>query len=305
MKIIHPDTSGGYFTKVPNDLIENEILTPAQKITWMQIASVCRGYDCDIPGGVKGIAQKLKVPYFTFIKSVKRLQAVGGAIVDRNECHLLIPTERVLLDEEADEPCVAEKVAKEPPRKPSGVSQKESMKQIEEAWNQHKPDSFMLMDSRMHLSAFIAVETQAKRLKVERPDYPEMIERILAACKTNDWYKGKTLKIHNLFGWGTDIEDKKFQNIEKLYKDGKSAVKFSFADDKAVLKWYNEAWPEYSWDKVERLTLPTVDEVYDHDTSTQKGGTVYVYYAEEMYEGKAVFYWTGQMLNRKLRYTPA
>lgn len=294
------------FTQVPNALIKAR-LPAGLKVTWIQIASVAyKTRSGLVDGGLAGVARELGIGSSTFYKSVERLKDRGLLVLDGQQLTLLIPNqspEKKLAPRKEPE-TIAEEIAQEPNRKPSGVTKKESMAAIAEAWNEAKPESYMLMDKRMHPWLFIAIETHAKRLRIQRPDYPEMIRYILAACKEDSFWKDKPFKGNNLFGWGNDIEDKKFTNVEKLYREGKAADRFSFKDHRKVLAWYNEKWPEITWTNVETMSVDEVSDAWQHDTDRDPEGIVILYTLKESDKPGTIYHWTGGIYNRKMRYTP-
>jgi len=311
MQVVPPDLEKG-FTQIPNELIFCS-LSPALKMTWIQIASLCfKSKDRFLPGGVKSIAKELDIPFASFYKSFNRLRQCGGLAYENDTVTLLIPNKYVVATAKvkpADSPkeeteTIAEELSKEAPRRPSGVTQKESMAQIAEAWNEAKPESFMLTEKRMALPLFIAIETHAKRLRIERPDYPDMIRQVLAACKANDWWKDRTIKPSNIFGWGSDIADKKFQSVERLYREGKKANRFDIKDPAQVLRWYNDKWPDISWNKVEMIEVDEYQHAWQHDVEVDPSGTIYLYTAKEDRVPGSICHWTGKNYNRLMRYTP-
>jgi hypothetical protein len=312
MRVKIPKFADG-FTQVPNALIESH-LSAGLKLSWIKIASVAYKAESGlVDGGLSGIAKELNIAPSTFYKSVQRLQEAGVLVMDNQELNLIVPDQP--LNNEKEEPekklalkkepeTIAEEIDQQAKRKPSGVTQKESMAAIAEAWNEAKPEQYMLMDKRMHPSMFIAIETHAKRLKIERPDYPEMIRYILSACKEDSFWKSKSFKGNNLFGWGNDIEDKKFTNVEKLYREGKASDRFSFKDHRKVLAWYNEKWPEITWTEVKTMPVNQVSDAWHHDVNTEPDGTVILYTLEGADKSCETYHWTGKEFNRRMRYTP-
>ena len=169
------------FTIVPNELLRSS-LALADRDTWLILASVARDGSFISDRGMAAIAEAYDIPYNTFISRVKRLKKAGGLIGNQHGCELVIPGATASPVEQEEEATIAEEIEVQAKRKPSGVSQKDSSAQIKEAWNSNKPDSFMLLDGKMHPSLFIAIETQAKRLGIERPAYPEFIAEVLLAA---------------------------------------------------------------------------------------------------------------------------
>ena len=291
------------FTIIPNELLHSS-LSNATRSTWLMIASVARdGYFND-GRGMAYVAELYGIPYTTFISRVQRLKAAGGLVGNQHKCELIIPggnVEPVEEEIEEEEPTIAEEIEVQPKRKPSGVTQKESMAQIKEAWNANKPEAFMLLDGKMHPSLFIAIETQAKRLGIERPDYGEFVGEVLRAAQVDPYLSVADMKPSRLFGWGTDIGDNKFRNVEKLYRSPvKAKVQVDYLDKNFWLSWYDGykdltdvefKYADSYWDALDR-----VDEEVDPNTA-------YVWTKEG---GKTPHHWTGRkdQTTRKFRDLP-
>ena len=312
MRLIPPGLEDG-FSQIPNDLIFCD-LSPALKVAWIQIASLCfKSGEVTLSGGVKDLAEKIGVPSRSFYTSYRRLKECGAIRCEGNTIALLVPGPESADDQpvtvepatEQEPETIAEEIQQQAPRKPSGVSQKESGAQIAEAWNKYKPEAFMQMEKRIAPPLFVSIETHAKRLNIERSDYPEMIRHILTSCKNSDWWKTRNIKPSHIFGWGTDIEDKKFTNVERLYREGKTNQRFSLQDHDQVLSWYNEKWPEVKWQKVEVIEVKEYQDAWHHDADYEPSGTIYLYTATE--EGEkpgSISHWTGRNYQPKMRYTP-
>jgi hypothetical protein len=291
------------FTIIPNELLHSS-LSNATRSTWLMIASVARdGYFND-GRGMAYVAELYGIPYTTFISRVQRLKAAGGLVGNQHKCELIIPggtVEPVEEEVEEEEATIAEEIEVQPKRKPSGVTQKESMAQIKEAWNANKPEAFMLLDGKMHPSLFIAIETQAKRLGIERPDYGEFVGEVLRAAQVDPYWSVADMKPSRLFGWGTDIGDNKFRNVEKLYRSPvKAKVQVDYLDKDFWLSWYDGykdltdvefKYADSYWDALDR-----VDEEVDPNTA-------YVWTKEG---GKTPHHWTGRkdQTTRKFRDLP-
>lgn len=285
------------FTQVPNALLSCS-LSASNKLTWIQIASACRDGKADVAGGMSEIAAAHGIPYSAFIKAVRRLKEAGGLEGDRTACRLVIPSD----DHEPEpESTIIDELEDQPKRKPSGVSQKESMLAIRGAWNKNKPEAWMQMDGRMHPSLFIAIETHAKRLGIERPDYPGFVSAVLQGAAADPWWSAKTMKPSNLFGWGTEIKDCKFQNVEKLYRsNNKAKPRLDLSDDNTWLEWYDG----YKGIKtIIRKTAADYWEALDRVDEETDPTAAYLWFAE----GKSrPHHWTGRndQSTRKFRYLP-
>ena len=287
------------FTIVPNELLHSS-LSNATRATWLMIASVARdGYFND-GRGMAYIAELYGIPYATFNSRVQRLKAAGGLKGNQNKCELVIPGPAIEPVEE-EEPTIAEEIEEQPKRKPSGVTQKESMAQIKEAWNANKPEAFMLLDGKMHPSLFIAIETQAKRLGIERPAYGEFVSEVLRAAKVDPYWSTADMKPSRLFGWGTDIGDNKFRNVEKLYRSPlKARVEVDYLDKTFWLSWY-DGYKELT--DVEFKFADSYWDALDRVEEETDATTAYVWLREG---GKTPHHWTGRndQTTRKFRELP-
>jgi len=232
------------FVRVPIELLEANLPAAAERL-WIRLASLDRGKYSQDFRSYEAVAAAVGATKSTLYANLKILHKAGW--VDRNNSDLIltIPAE-VLLEEredQAENEGFAEQVAAQPKRKPSGITQTNSMKQIADAWNKYKPTNWTTVSPKMNPGTFIAIETQAKKLGVERPDYPDMIKRICLAACLDEWWKERTFKPSNVFGFGADLADKKFENVEKLYKEGASRKAEAVAFDSSpagMLEWYQK-----------------------------------------------------------------
>jgi hypothetical protein len=157
----------------------------------------------------------------------------------------------------------------------------------------------------MNPATWIAVELQAKRLKVKREDYAEFVKSICRGLKADEWWSQKTLKVSNVFGYSANIEDKKFQSVEKLWKAGqtreaKSAAFTGSSTD--FLDWYNSKG--FPVKQILSIEVSDWEEGYAKEQETLEAADVdrsiaRVYYAD----GKPV-YWSGKMNQKALYYLP-
>lgn len=291
------------FTIVPNELLHSS-LSNATRATWLMIASVARdGYFSD-SRGMAYVAELYGIPYSTFISRVQRLKAAGGLTGNQHKCELIIPgaaAESIEEPIEEEEPTIAEEIEVQSKRKPSGVTQKESMAQIKEAWNANKPEAFMLLDGKMHPSLFIAIETQAKRLGIERPGYGEFVSEVLRAAQVDPYWSVADMKPSRLFGWGTDIGDNKFRNVEKLYKSpNKEKLKVDYLSEDFWLKWYD------GYKGLTKVVFKNADSYFDALDRIEEETDNETAYVWVRAGGKHPHHWTGRkdLTTRKFQYLP-
>ena len=299
MRVIAP-VPESKFTCVPNELITCD-LEPAQKIAWIQLASLCRnGKSPDFARKVAGIAKELGISEQALRKMANKLASLGAVEKEDGDLVLIVPTAEDI--EKEEDKSISNEIQEQAKRKPSGVSQNEAWELIKEAWNREKPDPFFRLDGKVNLPAFIAFESQAKRLGIERPDYGKFTAQVLRGASNDDWWSQREMKISGIFGYSAKIQDTKFTNVEKLYKLGGKLpdTKFSLRDDTAVLRWFNEKDPDHGWASVEHIKMEEDDETWAHDKLHSSGTVIYLYHHPET---DRIHYWTGRG-TRKFRYTP-
>jgi hypothetical protein len=118
------------------------------------------------------------------------------------------------------------------------MSQADRWEAIKLAWNTHKPEGYMQLDGRVNLPLLIAIETQTKRLKIDRDDYDTFIGAVLRGAAADDWWSAKSMKASSLFGFSANIPDAKFENVEKLYRSG---LRIEAPKAKPVVCWRDDA----------------------------------------------------------------
>ena len=301
MRVIAP-VPESRFTCVPNELLMCD-LEPAQKLAWIQFASLCRnGKSSDYSRKVAGMAQELGLSEQALRKMANRLADLGAIKKEDGDLILLVPSAEEVQKEE--DKSISNEIQDQAKRKPSGVDQGAAWELIKEAWNREKPDLFFRLDGRVQLPQFIAFESQAKRLGIERPDYGKFVAQVLRGACADEWWSQREMKISGIFGYSAKIPDAKFTNVEKLYKLGGKApdTKFSLRDDVAVLRWFTEKDPTHGWSSVERIKMEYGEEVWQHEKDTIEGSVIYLYHDPE---SDKISHWTGKIQKSSLfRYTP-
>ena len=299
MKIIAP-TPEGNFTLVPNELLFSD-LEPAQKVAWMQLASLTRKGESPVfARKITGVAEELEVCPRALRRMANLLIGLGAAAKEYDDLILTVPTAESIKEQE--DKSVSNEIQEQPKRKPSGVNQNEAWELIKEAWNREKPDPFFRLDGKVQLPQFIAFESQAKRLGIERPGYGKFAAQVLRGASADDWWSKREMKISGIFGYSASIPDNKFTNVEKLYKLGGKTpdTKFSLRDDTAVLRWFNEKDPNHGWTSVEHIKMEEDDETWAHNKLHSSGTVIYLYHHPET---DRIHFWTGRN-TPKFRYTP-
>ena len=299
MRVIAPVPESN-FTLVPNELLTCD-LEPGQKIAWILLASLCRnGKSPDFGRKLAGIARELDISEQALRKMANKLASLGAVKKEDGDLILVVPTAESI--EKQEDKSISNEIQEQAKRKPSGVDQATAWELIKEAWNREKPDIFYRLDGKCKLPEFIAFESQAKRLGIERPDYGKFTAQVLRGASADEWWSLREIKISSIFGYSASIPDSKFTNVEKLYKLGGKApdTKFSLRDDTAVLKWFNEKDPDHGWATVERVKLEEDDETWAHDKDHSGGTVIYLYHDPGT---DRIHYWTGRN-TPKFRYPP-
>ena len=307
MRVLRPDDSSDGFTRVPNALFSLN-LTPAMERAWIRLASLDRGdFSLDYRN-LESIAAAIGYNRSALFRVMKDMREAGLIAKTNDDYHLLIPAnvERKVKPEPVVEEVetIQEELAKEP-RRVNTMSEADAKKIFVETWNEFKPASYMEERKSMNPATWIAVELQAKRLKVKREDYAEFVKSVCRGLKADDWWNQKTFKVSNVFGYSANIEDKKFQSVEKLWKSGqtreaKSAAFTGSSSD--FLDWYNSKG--FPVQQIVPIQVSDWEEGYAKEQETLEAGnvdrsTARVYYAD----GKPV-YWSGKMNQKALYYLP-
>ena len=257
MQVLYDHPEGNY-TQVPNELLECPHLSPKEKLTWILLASVCRNGKSH-EGTIRSltdVAKKIGANPKHFTTDVNRLIRAGGAVKEYGDCKLLIPTEKAA-------PSAIQQEVEEQPRRKHSVSQEEVWPSIKDAWNRFKPESWMRLDGKLHTPLFIALETQAKRLNIERPDYAKFVGQVCRGGTIDPWWSKQAMKATGVFGI-MKVKDTKFENVEKLYKLGaKVEIKADLSRDEDVLAKYAAAGAK-KFIGVKRVQVKDLEEARDH-----------------------------------------
>lgn len=313
MRIIRSDSNAESFTRVPNALFLAS-LTPAMERAWIRLASLDHGDYSRSYRNLESIAEAIGYNRSALFRVMKDLKDAGFLAKNNDDLHLFIPsgpfekkTKKPVQSVELlpeNIPSISEELAAEPKRVNS-MSEKEAKTLFLITWNKFKPESY-LEERSLNPATWIAIELQAKRLKVSREDYEIFVKTICLGLKADEWWASKSFRPSNIFGYSANIEDKKFQSVEKLYKQGqtKEARSAAFSGSKLdFLEWYNskgfpvqtiEAHEVADWNEGQEKEQELLTRSKTVDRSVAR-----VYYAK----GKPVF-WSGKMNQSSLYYLP-
>ena len=198
------------------------------------IASTCwHGESSKLICSWTDVAKENGVQYKKFMDAKKSLHRAGGLITNEDgDWELVIPNQEKL-------PTISDEIEDQPNRKHS-LTQKEAWELIKEGWNKDKPEAWMRLDGSFNLPVYIAFETQAKRLSIEREDYAKFTAQVCRGATADPWWSKQSMKASSVFGF-SKVTDKKFENVEKLYKAGAAVEsKIDYACDADILARYHE-----------------------------------------------------------------
>jgi hypothetical protein len=287
----------GNFTRIPNEVLDDDSLTDSEFRLWCRMLRQIKGKAPVNLGDSKTSNKILGVATSTSRNLRNKLTKKGYLHTDGGLVYVSIPAD----DFVAAEDLLIDEVVEEPNRKPSGVTEKDAMIAISEAWNNNKPESFISCTKRLRPEAFWAIETQAKRLKIERPQYGKFVKQVMKGACQDEWLSKQTWKIHNMFGWFDPkvraIDDKKVVRVEELYKKGQVLPDVFNWTDPEIFAWYAEAVPDREFDRIEWMEAD-LPEASLHNKEHKHGKVIYIY----TYPGEPKR-WT-LFDTRELRYAP-
>ena len=235
MSFLLYDEPDSNFTKVSNDLLWNPNISAAHKITMLQLASLCfDGKSHKTIRSVADIAKVKSVKEGALRTSVNRAVKAGGIVKDMGSLVIQVdgPAEEVIetIQDEIDEA----------PKRKHNMTQKESWELVKKGWNKDKPEAWLRLDGSMNLPVMIALETHTKRLGVERENYEAFVAQVCRGAQADTWWSKQNMKASSVFGF-SKVTDKKFENVEKLYKAGANVEgKIDYGCDADILARYHE-----------------------------------------------------------------
>lgn len=305
MKLLRPDGDMTNYVRIPTALFQLN-LPPAQERLWIRLASLERGDFSEDYENLDALADATGLPRSSFYRNLRDMRRLGLVRESREDLELLLPQAVELPAKQAakvKELSIAEEVNLGP-RRVNTMKAKEAQQAVIEAWNKHKPENWITEGKSMNPGVWIAFEAQAKRLNIKREDYVDMVVTICRGLKADEWWSSKSMKLTNVFGFSANIEDKKFQTVEKLWKQGqtKEAKSAAFQGTPAdFLEWYNSKG--YPVKEVKTFEVKDYQEAVDIETQEAEAAvdrsTARVYYRDT----NPVF-WSGKLTQRPLYYLP-
>lgn len=144
--------------------------------------------------------------------------------------------------EAVEEPKVLAAEVEAMPRTDVRLSKDERVSRIKKAWDDHKPERFAL-SGRIHDGIKMAIDASMKRVGIESGEYEEFIRPVLAAADSVEKFgpgSGPALVLGNKH----DLEDWKFEQIERLYRIGLASqpkpASAAPSSDEACLDYVNK-----------------------------------------------------------------
>ena len=271
--ILLPKSETG-FTQIPNDLISCRYLNAAQKLTWIMIASICwNGKSPTTVRSWKDVAQLNDIDYKKFMDAKRSLERAGGLSRIDGYWMLTVPTKQY-------EETIQHEIEDQPKRKHS-ISQKEAWALVKAAWNKEKPEAWLRLDGSMNLPVMIALETHAKRLGIERENYGSFVGQVCRGATADSWWSTYNAKASSVFGF-SKVTDKKFENVEKLYKlAAHLEPEVDYTSDAELLKPYHKRADRTDLVNVKRILVKDREEAVKLDSEIEKvPATAYFYFVE-------------------------
>ena len=258
------------FTKIPNDLIFHPVWrtnrASALYHIWCMLAALAPRQGIESLKHLSHIlAQRLEGEYSreTLKKHVSKMIHLGLLVKTPEGWQLCLPEEAKTLPKPKVKPEpepqkeIIEELREEPARARCSMSTADRWAAIRTAWNTYKPDNFAELKEKKDQLLFMALETHTRHLKIDRTQYGAFIKTVCAALKANDWWtKRPGMTARNVFGMGVEIEDRKLQNVQRLYFEAKEETSgFDHRNDDQIRAWYRKAMPENKKEAIDKATI--------------------------------------------------
>ena len=266
------------FTRILNEVIYDDRLTPAEFRLWCQLAAMPRGQKMtDLTA--KEVAAECGMGMDACRDRRRDLKAKGFLKIEGQRYIVTIPSpdfepKEVKLDKE-----------------------QQLRHDLRDVWNKHKPEAFTKQKNPMAEKQVKTLAMHAKHNETE--DLQEFLAAVLRGCRANDWWQSKNLKFDNVFGTGSPKQNK-FTNVEKLVKESATkkatAALFDVNDDQCWIDWFKSKAVEMT--KVVRLEMEQ-DDAWVHQVDNDGDGTIYIYTQEDH-----LVHWTYKESSIGVSYIP-
>lgn len=265
MELLKDFDVSGEFTKVPNCLTRPDHPLwkfPGAMQLYLQLLSLSPRKGLE---GQQHLANLLGINLPALRKNLARLRDLGFVT---DEMTLSLPGGKAAPVCEPEK-LIAQEVAAKPKRKPTELSREDRWEKIKKAWNDNRPETYVSLKGGVNLPLYLAIETHTASLEIDRDDYDTFIGAVLRGAKADPWWAEKDFKATAVFGFGTELEDRKFENVEKLYRAGlatmprvEKLVDF-WSDDDKLVAWYRSTGPAPEGLRIERITVENESEAKD------------------------------------------
>lgn len=222
------DKPRGNFVMVPKAVLSSSsplASRPSALLLWMLLLSVTpRKQILGREHLAKLVGQNLK----TFERNLKILRSLGYVAGDRDTIVLTVGPEIVQTKEyDTIKPTeIFEKaIQSDCIETIESIPDTERWALIKEAWNKHKPKSYIGISGAIVQPLLVAIEAHIQKLNLEQGCYDHFLKTVLVGCSVHDWWKTKAMKASHVFGWGADLNSKKLENIALLYDLGITTIK--------------------------------------------------------------------------------
>jgi len=266
------------FTRVPNQLIFDNSLTPAEMRLWMRLLAYPKGA-AKIHLTWEDLAKEFDMSVSVLRATRRSLRKKGYLVVNKTEAIVTLPEEGHVVEEKKLTP------------------EQQLREDLRKVWNENKPEGY---SGLRH--PFSAEALHTLRLHAEHNDCPSLttfLARVLQGCKADDWWSTKSLGVANVLGSGNPKQNK-FTNVEKLYKLSSSkkgrAKLFDVDSDQCWIDWY--ASKAHEMDKVVRLEMERYD-AWEHQVEHEGDKTIYLYTHEN-----SLVHWTYKEGQHGVSYLP-
>ncbi len=266
------------YTRVPNQVIFDDSLTPAELRLWLRLMAYPKGA-AKVPVNWEGLAKEFDISSSVLRTQRRSLKTKGYLIITTKEAIVTLPEETHQVKEVQLTP------------------EQQLREDLRRVWNDNKPEGYVTLRHPVSANVLHTLKLHAEHNKVQ--SLTEFLRRLLQGCNADDWWKGKNLTLVNVLGSGTPKQNK-FTNVEKLYKlstskQGRAAL-FDVDSDQCWIEWYTSKAHEMT--KVERLEMEQ-DDAWVHQVKHEGDNTIYIY----SHENRLV-HWTYKEGQHGVSYLP-
>ena len=250
------------FTKASNEILLSTELSDQEKITWLQLQSLCIGDKTTNFAGMSEVASELCRGLRSLQRTIKLLEERGLVERDGSNLTLFLPSD-VKEPEEKKQSKEAARIA--------------AARAAQSAWNDNAPDSYVRIRKVLSLKVIKAIEIHMAHLKAEGT-VADFIKTVCKGAKAHvKFWANANARPEWIFGAG-DPTEKKIGHVSELYRLGTSAkgtaASFDVNDDACWLEWF--ASKELEVAEVARLVMDRFD-AWTHESENEGNKILYIY----------------------------